>query len=87
MKNIFTEIKDGIEVFSWRKAGTALNFIIFATACLGNLIKHDFNELPNSYLLIIGGVFAFYFGKRFFEDNKIKVEKKPQAQQKQQING
>jgi len=76
MKNIFTEIKNGIEVFSWRKAGTALNFSIFATACLGYLIKNDFAELPNSYLIIIGGVFVFYFGKRVLENKNIKIEQK-----------
>ena len=57
--------------FSWRKAGTALCFGTFATACIGNLITHGFDELPKSYIGIIAGVFVFYFGKRFLEGMKV----------------
>ena len=51
--------------WSWRKTGTAICFLVFATACIGFLITHNFNELPKSYQGIIGGVFVFYFGKKF----------------------
>ena len=68
MINPFTE-KDG--TFSWRKTGTAICFAVFATACIGFLITHNFDALPNSYQGIIGGVFVFYFGKRMVEGIKI----------------
>ena len=63
--------KQGI---SWRKALTALSGLTFATSCVGYLITHNFDELPVSYLSIIGGVFVFYFGKDFFRNKTIKVE-------------
>jgi len=68
MINPFTE-QDG--QFSWRKTGTAICFSVFATACIGFLITHGFDELPGSYQAIIGGVFVFYFGKRMLEGIKL----------------
>ena len=51
--------------FSWRKAGTALIFFVFAYACIGYLHTHNFDEFPVSYMGIIAGVFAlYYFRKR-----------------------
>lgn len=49
--------------FSWRKAGTAICYFVFAVACIGYLIANKFGELPGSYQGIIAGVFAFYFLK------------------------
>ena len=66
-KNPFME--DG--EYSWRKTGAAICFLVFATACIGFLITHNFDELPTSYLGIIGGVFVFYFGKRMIEGIKV----------------
>jgi len=62
---------DGDE-FSWRKGLTGLTALLFSTAVIGFLIKNDFQELPGSYQVIIGGVFAFYFGKRFIDSLTIK---------------
>lgn len=53
--------------YSWRKIMTAQASICFTAAVIGNLISTGFDELPQSYLFIIGGVFVFYFGKRAFE--------------------
>ena len=50
--------------FSWRKAGTGLCFLLFAFIVIGYCITHNFNELPSSYLVIIGMVFTFYFAKQ-----------------------
>ena len=61
--------KDG--TFSWRKTGTAICFTVFATACIGFLITHGFDELPKSYQGAIYGVFVFYFGKRIIEGKKL----------------
>jgi uncharacterized membrane protein len=69
IKLLFME-KIGI---SWRKALTALIGLIFATACIGYLITHNFEELPMTYNSIIGGVFLFYFTKGFYENKKIQV--------------
>ena len=57
--------------FSWRKTGTALSFLSFTYAVIGYCHAHKFAELPNSYLIIIGGVFAFYFGKNLFDGKKL----------------
>jgi len=57
--------------FSWRKAGTAICYFVFATACVGYLITHSFDELPQSYQYIIGGVFAFYFAKTLVRSTKL----------------
>ncbi len=68
MINPFTE-KDG--TFSWRKTGTAICFSTFATACIGFLITHNFDELPGTYQGIIAGVFVFYFGKKLIDGKKL----------------
>lgn len=68
MKNFFSESNGD---FSWRKGMTGTAVLLFVVSVLGYLVKHNFDELPGSYQLIIGGVFAFYFGKRFFETIKI----------------
>jgi len=60
--------------WSWRKTGTAICFVVFATACIGYLITHSFDELPTSYQTIIGGVFVFYFGKKLIEGKKLAVK-------------
>lgn len=49
--------------FSWRKAGTALCFLLFAFCVIGNQIKNNFIELPDGYMVMISMVFAFYFFK------------------------
>jgi len=59
--NVF---KDEDGAFSWRKTGTALTFFVFVYACIGYLHTHHFNELPISYMGIIGGVFALYFFRK-----------------------
>lgn len=56
--------RDADKTFSWRKAGTALIFFVFAYACLGFLHTHGFDELPPAYMGIIGGVFALYFFRK-----------------------
>lgn len=48
---------------SWRKIMTAGATIVFMTASIGYLIANKFAELPDSYQLIISGVFGFYFLK------------------------
>ena len=63
------------EEFSWRKAGTALCYLVFGTANIGYLITHKFDELPASYLYILAGVFAFYFGKELITGFKEKLGK------------
>lgn len=62
---MFTD-RDGS--FSWRKAGSALAFLLFAFCVIGHQIKNDFAELPASYTLIISGIVAFYFVKRPLEN-------------------
>ena len=69
--HIFSE-PDGS--WSWRKTGTAICFLVFATACIGYLITHGFEPLPDSYQYIIAGVFAFYFGKKLIEGKKLVVK-------------
>ena len=71
MKNPFLENGE----YSWRKTGTAICYLVFAIACIGNLIAHNFVELPKSYQAIIAGVFVFYFGKRMLEGIKIAKDK------------
>lgn len=63
MKTLLSIFAEKSGIFSWRKAGTAIVFLIFAFACIGYGFKHNFDELPASYLSIISGVFAFYFFK------------------------
>jgi len=65
MKNILC---DANGVFSWRKFLTAQSGALFATAVLWHLIKHNGDELPASYMIVIGGVFAFYFAKTAIEN-------------------
>ena len=69
--HIFSEL-DGS--WSWRKTGTAICFLVFATACIGFLITHNFDPLPDSYQGIIGGVFIFYFGKKLMAGKKLVVK-------------
>jgi len=57
--NVFKENEN----YSWRKIMTGIVSVVFATACIGYLITHSFDELPGSYQGIIGGVFLFYFAK------------------------
>lgn len=52
--------KDG--TFSWRKAAAATALFVFAFSALG--VQFGLKPLPSEYLLIISGVFAFYFGKK-----------------------
>lgn len=73
MMHLFSELSS----FSMRKAGAALCFIAFITACIGNLISTGFEELPSSYLAIIAGVFVFYFGKNVIRGIKVKENDKP----------
>lgn len=63
IKNWFCEANGKI---SWRTILTAEAGFLFAIAVVGYLIKHKFEELPDSYQLIISGVFGFYFLKRLF---------------------
>jgi small neutral amino acid transporter SnatA (MarC family) len=60
---------------SWRSILTAECGILFGIAFLGNQITTVFKEAPMSYLIIIGGVFGFYFGKKMLEF----AVKKPQT--------
>lgn len=76
--NIFRD-RDGS--FSWRKGGTALCFFLFTYSVMGYTIKHGFDELPNSYLIIIGMVFTFYFGKTAI-DNIGSIKKDNQVDKK-----
>ena len=68
IKFIFTE--NGTE-FSWRKAVTALVVISYVIAHVGYSIKHDFNELPASYIAIDGSVILFYFTKSVLRNVKL----------------
>ncbi len=65
---------DASGTFSWRKAGTAIIFFTFGYACIGYCHKHNFDELPMSYIGIIAGVFTFYFLKESVRG--LKVTKK-----------
>ena len=58
--HIFLDVDN---TFSWRKAGTALCFLLFAFSVIGNQFKNNFAELPDGYMVIISMVFAFYFFK------------------------
>ena len=69
MKNPFAESNGE---WSWRKTGAALTFLSFTYAVIGHLHTHNFDELPQSYLLIIAGVFAFYFSKKLIEGIQLK---------------
>ena len=68
MKNPFLENSG---VFSWRKAGTAMIYFVFAFSVIGNQIANKFDEMPASYYTIIAGVFGFYFMKDVFRNVKI----------------
>ena len=68
--NLFI-FKESNGEFSWRKALTCICGTVFSTACIGYLVANKFGELPNSYQIILGGVFAFYFGKKFFENLRV----------------
>ena len=72
--NILTEIKDGVKVFSWRKTLAGIVGLIFTTHCIGFLHRHNFDELPTSYMITIGSVFAFYFGKDVMRNTKITIK-------------
>ena len=73
MRHIFTE-RDGS--FSWRKAGTALCFLLFFICSLGNVIANHWAQLPDGYLIIISGVFAFYFLKKPLENFSFSTKDK-----------
>ena len=62
---------DNDNTFSWRKAGTAICFGLFAYTVIGHQIVHKFAELPSSYQAIISGVFIFYFFKDTIRNVKI----------------
>lgn len=49
--------------FSWRKGLTLLAALLFAFAVIGYEIG-KFKELPESYMIIIGGIFGSYFFRR-----------------------
>lgn len=66
---IFTD-KDG--TFSWRKAGTALIFFLFAYCVAGYCITHNFDEIPGTYQGIIAMVFVFYFAKESLRKMTLK---------------
>lgn len=66
--NIFTE-SDGS--FSWRKAGTAIIFFVFAYSVIGYLHCNNFKELPSTYIMLIGLVITFYFTKDKIRNIKI----------------
>jgi purine-cytosine permease-like protein len=61
-------------IYSMRKIATVVILLVFLVACLGYLIQHKFAELPNSYIIIIGTVFGFYFAKDVIRNVKIKTE-------------
>ncbi len=58
MKKMFEEANG---TFSWRKALTALSGLVFTAACIVNLSGGP--VLDSQYLMIIAGVFTFYFFK------------------------
>ncbi len=60
MKNPFLE-KDG--TFSWRKAGTAMIYFLFAFLVIGFAIIERWKEIPASYMAVFYLVIAFYFAK------------------------
>lgn len=63
MKYGIFEDKDG--TFSFRKLMTAGVLVIFMYSVVGYL--HGLPEIPQSYQLIVAGVFAFYFGKEMLK--------------------
>ena len=74
MIKFFVTDSDGS--FSWRKAGTGLCFLLFTISVIGYLIKHGFDELPDSYMYIITLVFVFYFLKKPLENISFSVKPK-----------
>ena len=50
---------------------TAVTLGCYATAQIGYLITHHFDELPPSYWGINAGVFVFYFGKEAFRNIRV----------------
>jgi len=50
-------------VFSWRKAGTAMIYFLFAFLVIGYAIKENWKEIPASYMAVFYMVIAFYFAK------------------------
>lgn len=58
--------KDGL--FSWRKGLTAIAGFCFAYVVI--MYELGFPEIPKAYLLVISGVFGFYFTKELFTKNK-----------------
>ena len=72
--NIFRESNG---VFSWRKAGTALIFILFAYCVSGYCITHNWDEIPGTYQGIIAMVFFFYFAKEGIRNATIKKSVQP----------
>ena len=60
-------LSDENHVFSWRKTLTAIAALLFIAACIIYWIYGV--ELPGEYVLIISGVFAFYFLKNRISGN------------------
>jgi len=56
--------------FSFRKLWSLTGLVIFAFAFVGNQIATGFEEAPGQYILLIGSIVAFYFGKELI--NKLK---------------
>ena len=49
--------------FSFRKLWSLVGLTLFAFAFIGNQVKTAFDEAPGQYILLIGSIVAFYFGK------------------------
>lgn len=64
--NMFLD-KDG--TFSWRKAGTALCFFLFAYAVIYFLHAHNGAELPYTYSGMLLLVLTYYFAKDRLRDS------------------
>ena len=75
VKYIFNESSSKKEVFSVRKFLAIIVGIAFVIAVIMFGIKHNWVELPTSYLTIIGGVFIFYFAKKIVSGVSLKSEK------------
>lgn len=63
-KEVFT---DENHIFSWRKSLTGIAAALFITACI--VYWFGGRALPQEYMIIISGVFAFYFFKERMSGN------------------
>jgi hypothetical protein len=61
--------------WSWRKMLTAICAIVFATAQLGYLIAHNFDELPTAYWGVDVTVFTYYFLKETLQNIRLTNNK------------